>query len=157
MKLTLYSDYSLRVLLYLASTPDSQKLVQIKDIATAYGISKNHLMKVTFHLGKLGYVETIRGRNGGLSLALEPSEINIGKLVRETEEDFTIVECFSEDNQCIISPSCSLKGILNQALQAFLNVLDQYTLHDLVKNKNQLRSLLVSIQTEITKEDNTES
>jgi Rrf2 family nitric oxide-sensitive transcriptional repressor len=142
MKLTLYTDYSLRVLLYLASTPEQQKLIQIKDIAASYGISKNHLMKVIFHLGKLGYIETIRGRNGGLRLAMEPQDINIGKLVRQTEEDFHMVECFQDHGSCIISPGCKLKGILNQALQAFLAVLDQYTLQDLAGNREQLASLL---------------
>ncbi|MCM3619230.1 Rrf2 family transcriptional regulator [Sutcliffiella horikoshii] len=142
MKLTLYTDYSLRVLLYLASAPEEKRLVQIKDIAQSYGISKNHLMKVTFHLGKLGYVETIRGRNGGLKLAVLPEEINIGKLVRQTEEDFHMVECFHEHSSCILSPDCKLKGVLYQALQAFLSVLDQYTLKDLIINKEQLASLL---------------
>ncbi|MCG1022270.1 Rrf2 family transcriptional regulator [Sutcliffiella horikoshii] len=142
MKLTLYTDYSLRVLLYLASLPEENRLVQIKEIAESYKISKNHLMKVTFNLGKLGYVETIRGRNGGLKLAVLPENINIGKLVRETEEDFHMVECFQEHSSCIISPNCKLKGVLYQALQAFLSVLDQYTLNDLITNKEQLTSLL---------------
>lgn len=142
MKLTLYTDYSLRVLLYLASAPKNNKLIQIKEIAEAYGISKNHLMKVTFHLGKLGYVETIRGRNGGLLLAKEPKEVNIGELVRQTEEDFHIVECFQDHGSCIISPHCKLKGVLYKATQAFISVLDQYTLADLITNKEQLTTLL---------------
>ncbi|MGD6779620.1 RrF2 family transcriptional regulator [Sutcliffiella horikoshii] len=142
MKLTLYTDYSLRVLLYLASAPENNKLIQIKEIAEAYGISKNHLMKVTFHLGKLGYVETIRGRNGGLLLAKEPEELNIGELVRQTEEDFHIVECFQDHASCVISPHCKLKGVLYQATQAFISVLDQYTLADLITNKEQLTTLL---------------
>lgn len=142
MKLTLYTDYSLRVLLYLASSPENNKLIQIKEIAEAYDISKNHLMKVTFHLGKLGYVETIRGRNGGLMLAKEPKEVNIGELVRQTEEDFHIVECFQDHASCVISPHCKLKGVLYQATQAFISVLDQYTLADLIINKEQLTTLL---------------
>ncbi|WP_404428801.1 RrF2 family transcriptional regulator [Sutcliffiella horikoshii] len=142
MKLTLYTDYSLRVLLYLASAPENNKLIQIKEIAEAYGISKNHLMKVTFHLGKLGYVETIRGRNGGLMLAKDPKEVNIGELVRQTEEDFHIVECFQDHASCVISPHCKLKGVLYQATQAFISVLDQYTLDDLIINKEQLTTLL---------------
>ncbi|UAL46265.1 Rrf2 family transcriptional regulator [Sutcliffiella horikoshii] len=142
MKLTLYTDYSLRVLLYLASAPENNKLIQIKEIAEAYDISKNHLMKVTFHLGKLGYVETIRGRNGGLMLAKEPKEVNIGELVRQTEEDFHIVECFQDHASCVISPHCKLKGVLYQATQAFISVLDQYTLADLIINKEQLTTLL---------------
>jgi len=144
MKLTLYTDYSLRVLLYLACSPDQNKLIQIKEIAEAYSISKNHLMKVTFHLGKLGYVETIRGRNGGLALAREPKDVNIGELVRQTEEDFHIVECFQDYSSCVISPHCKLKGVLYQATQAFISVLDQYTLEDLIVNKEQLTTLLFS-------------
>ena len=142
MKLTLYTDYSLRVLLYLASAPENNKLIQIKEIAEAYDISKNHLMKVTFHLGKLGYVETIRGRNGGLMLAKEPKEVNIGELVRQTEEDFHLVECFQDHASCVISPHCKLQGVLYQAPQAFISVLDQYTLADLIINKEQLTTLL---------------
>ncbi|MFE7062998.1 Rrf2 family transcriptional regulator [Sutcliffiella sp. NPDC057660] len=142
MKLTMYTDYSLRVLIYLASVPSSEKLVQIKDIADSYGISKNHLMKVIFHLGKLGYIETIRGRNGGLKLAVSPKNIKIGAVVRNTEEDFHIVECFQDHQTCILSPACKLKGALHQATQAFLSVLDQYSLEDLASNKEQLSSLL---------------
>ncbi|WP_042346903.1 Rrf2 family transcriptional regulator [Bacillus massiliigorillae] len=140
MRLTSYTDYSIRVLLYL-NIHDNQ-LSTIQDIAEAYGISKNHLMKIIYNLGKLGYIETIRGRNGGIRLAKSPSEINIGKLVRETEEDFNIVECFSKDhNTCPITSICTLKGVLNQAMFAFLKVLDDYTLEDIAKNKIKLRAL----------------
>ncbi|PGS47474.1 Rrf2 family transcriptional regulator [Bacillus sp. AFS041924] len=133
MRLTTYSDYSLRVLIYLSSEP-REKLVNIKDIAEAYDISKNHLMKIIYNLGKMGYIETIRGRNGGIRLAKSPSEINIGEIIRKTEEDFNIVECFEHGNTCVITPVCSLKHIFNQALDQFLRVLDQYTLDDIVKN-----------------------
>lgn len=143
MKLTLYTDYSLRVLIYLATVPSTGKLVQIKDIATSYNISKNHLMKVTFHLGKLGYIETIRGRNGGLRLSASPESIQIGQVVRQTEEDFHMVECFQDHNSCILTPVCKLKGVLYQATQAFIAVLDQYTLDDLISNKEQVASLLL--------------
>ncbi|MGM9927441.1 MAG: RrF2 family transcriptional regulator [Bacillus sp. (in: firmicutes)] len=141
MRLTNFSDYSIRVLLYL--TIHHEKLVNIKEIADAYGISKNHLMKIIYHLGKLGYIETTRGRNGGIRLAKHPSDINIGELVRKTEEDFNIVECFSKNhNTCPINSICTLKGVLNQALFAFLQVLDQYTLQDVSKNKLNLQLLL---------------
>ncbi|MEH6941803.1 Rrf2 family transcriptional regulator [Bacillus sp. JJ722] len=143
MRLTSYTDYSIRVLLYL-HIHDNQ-LSTIQDIANAYGISKNHLMKIIYNLGKLGYIETIRGRNGGIRLAKSPSEINIGKLVRETEEDFNIVECFSKDHDtCPITSLCTLKGVLNQAMYAFLKVLDGYTLDDISKNKIKLRELFDS-------------
>ena len=143
MRLTNFSDYSIRVLMYLASHPD--RLVNIKEIAEAYGISKNHLMKIIYQLGKLGYIDTIRGRNGGLRLAMDPVEINLGGLVRKTEEDFNIVECFSDEhNTCPISPVCRLRGVLNKALYAFLNVLDGYTLEDITKNKEVLAQFLGS-------------
>jgi Rrf2 family nitric oxide-sensitive transcriptional repressor len=115
------------------------ELSNIKEIADVYNISKNHLMKVTYELGKMNVIETIRGRNGGIRLAHSPDDINIGEIVRKTEEDFHIVECFDDEhNQCIISPACGLKHVLNKALQAYLAVLDQYTLSDLVKNQNTL-------------------
>ncbi|MGG0176694.1 RrF2 family transcriptional regulator [Gottfriedia acidiceleris] len=143
MRLTTYSDYSLRVLIFLSSEP-SEKLVNIKDIAEAYDISKNHLMKIIYNLGKMGYIETIRGRNGGIRLAKLPSEINIGEIIRKTEEDFNIVECFEHGNTCVITPVCSLKHIFNNALEQFLQVLDQYTLDDIVKNNAMLKDYFSS-------------
>ncbi|MET3196315.1 RrF2 family transcriptional regulator [Bacillus sp. OAE603] len=138
MRLTNYSDYSLRVLIYLSTEPN-EKLVNIKDIAEAYDISKNHLMKIIYNLGKMGYIETIRGRNGGIRLAKRPSDINIGELIRKTEEDFHIVECFEDNNNCVITPVCSLKHIFNKALNQFLQVLDEYTLEDIVQNNFMLK------------------
>ncbi|MFK2826143.1 Rrf2 family transcriptional regulator [Bacillus sp. B190/17] len=143
MKLTLYTDYSLRVLIYLASKPE-EELSNIKEIAEAYQISKNHLMKVIHELGKLGLIETIRGRSGGIRLALQPEDINIGKVVRQTEDNFHLVECFNPDiNSCAITSVCGLRHILYQALQAYLAVLDQYTLKDLTVNPTALRNLLL--------------
>jgi Rrf2 family transcriptional regulator, nitric oxide-sensitive transcriptional repressor len=138
MRLTTYSDYSIRVLIYLASH-QNDKLVNIKEIAEAYDISKNHLMKIIYNLGKMGYIRTVRGRNGGFKLAKAPAEINIGEIVRKTEEDFYLVECFDHNNKCVITPVCSLKHILNHALESFLKVLDQYTLEDIVENKAMLK------------------
>jgi len=148
MRLTQYTDYSLRVLLYLG-VRDNNKLSNIKEIAEAYNISKNHLMKIIHELGKLGLIETIRGRNGGIRLAQLPKDINIGKVVRQTEEDFHIVECFDrEGNFCAISPVCKLKNVLHEAMQAFIKVLDQYTLEDLIQNKDELNLLLLSQKNE---------
>ncbi|KZZ84689.1 MULTISPECIES: Rrf2 family transcriptional regulator [Bacillaceae] len=142
MRLTNYTDYSLRVLIYLAAK-DQEKLSNIKEIADVYGISKNHLMKVTYELGKMGLLNTTRGRNGGIRLALDPSDINIGAVVRKTEDDFNLVECFDPvTNSCVISPVCGLKHVLNKALQSYLQILDGYTLADLVKNQNRLQDLL---------------
>ena len=142
MRLTVYTDYSLRTLLYLALR-DADYLATIQEIADAYNISKNHLMKVTYELGKLGYIDTVRGRGGGIRLAVDPSSITIGQVVRQTEDDFNLVECFNhEQNLCIISPACKLKHILYDAMQAYLNVLDQYTLADIAQNKDELLELL---------------
>ncbi|WP_080848744.1 Rrf2 family transcriptional regulator [Cytobacillus gottheilii] len=141
MRLTTYTDYSLRVLIFLAlKKPDD--LSTIQEIADSYDISKNHLMKIIHHLGQLGYVETIRGRNGGIRLAEKPKDINIGKVVYETEDDFHIVGCFKQgEGYCSISPSCKLKNALHEALQAFLNVLYGYTLEDFVLNRKELNDL----------------
>ncbi|RLQ94473.1 Rrf2 family transcriptional regulator [Falsibacillus albus] len=144
MRLTNYSDYSLRVLLYLATLPKGE-LANIKHIAEAYGISKNHLMKVTYELGKMGLVETIRGRNGGIRLGKSPDQINIGSTVRKTEEDFHLVECFDrEHNQCVITPVCGLKHVLHKALQSYLAVLDEYTLADLIADPDAYRQYFQS-------------
>ncbi|MRW90623.1 Rrf2 family transcriptional regulator [Duganella sp. FT80W] len=131
MRLTSFTDYSLRTLLYLAANRD--RLVTIQDIADLHVISKNHLMKVVYQLGLSGLVETVRGRNGGLRLAKEPKDINIGALVRTTETDFFMAECFDrEHDTCPLTGDCKLKYTLNAATQAFLNVLDQQTLEDML-------------------------
>lgn len=119
-----------------------EHLTTIQEIADAYQISKNHLMKVTYELGQHGYIETIRGRGGGIRLAMDPQDINIGEVVRKTEEDFHIVECFNpESNLCKISPECQLKFALNEALKAYLAVLDSYTLADVLTSKDVLTEL----------------
>ncbi|MGM0896768.1 MAG: RrF2 family transcriptional regulator [Bacillota bacterium] len=142
MRLTMYTDYSLRVLIYLGTKEDG-KLTTIQEISDAYHISKNHLMKVTFELGKAGFIETVRGRGGGIRLADRPENINVGAVVRTMEEDFHLVECFnSETNTCPISPICGLRGVLGKALHAYLSVLDEYNLQDLLFNKEGLRDLL---------------
>ncbi|MBF0706458.1 MULTISPECIES: Rrf2 family transcriptional regulator [Bacillaceae] len=141
MRLTNYTDYSLRMLIYLGSMKED-KLASIQEIANAYQISKNHLMKVAHELGKNGYIETIRGRNGGLRLAHLPEDINVGKVVRSTEEDFNLVECFDkENNSCVISPACRLKHVLHDALSAYFEVLDGYQLSDLIINDEMLVKL----------------
>jgi Rrf2 family transcriptional regulator, nitric oxide-sensitive transcriptional repressor len=142
MRLTMYTDFSLRVLLYLG-TKEEGKLSTIQEISDAYSISKNHLMKVTFELGKAGFIHTVRGRGGGIRLAELPENINIGKVVRKMEDDFHLVECFDpEHNRCPIAPICGLRGVLGQALQAYLAVLDSYTLQDLLFNREGLREIL---------------
>ncbi len=132
MRLTTYTDYALRTLMYLAA--NREKLVTIQDIADAHDIAKNHLTKVVHQLGILGVVESLRGRNGGLRLGKEPSQINIGDVVRSTEPDFFMAECFDPNkNQCILSAACALKGVLYTATAAYLAVLDGVTLESLMK------------------------
>jgi|SRR5690625_4099076 len=142
MILTSYTDYALRVLIYLgADQIERDKLTTIKEISSFYNFSFHHISKVVYDLGKLGLITTIRGRNGGIKLAKQPEQIHIGKLVRYTEQPIHLVECFDEENNtCKISPVCRLKGILNEALAAYFAVLDQYTLNDLIINKELLDS-----------------
>lgn len=142
MNLKKYTDYALRVLIYTA-TKRNDELSSIKEIAEIYHISSHHLGKIVFELNKLGLIETVRGRGGGIKLAKDPAEINVGMVVREMEDNFNILECFDkETNHCILSPACKLKHILNEALKSFLNVLDQYTIADLVINDDELRHIL---------------
>ena len=141
MRLTNYTDYPLRVLIYLAVKKEEEKST-ITEITEAYQISRNHLTKVIHQLGQIGLIETTRGRGGGIVLAKRPSEIIIGDVVRETEEDFRMVECFSPDNNCVITPACSLRHVLNEALLAYMAVLDKYTLADIVKEPEMYRMLL---------------
>ncbi|MGD9730506.1 MAG: Rrf2 family transcriptional regulator [Parvularculaceae bacterium] len=141
MRLTVYSDYALRVLMYLAI--NREKLSTIQEIADHYGISKNHLMKVTYELGLAGYIDTVRGRGGGVRLAQSPDQIGIGDVIRLTEEDFRLVECFDPDtNQCVISGRCKLARILDEALNSYLKTLDRYTLADLAAERGLKRRLM---------------
>jgi Rrf2 family nitric oxide-sensitive transcriptional repressor len=134
MRLT---DYTLRTLMFLALNQD--RLVTIQDIAQAHGISKNHLIKVVHQLGLSGMVETVRGRNGGLRLKKPASEINVGTVVRHTETDFFMAECFnSGSNTCVYSQACALKGVLAAATEAYLAVLDAVTLGQLINADGRL-------------------
>ena len=139
MRLTIFTDYTLRVLIYLGAHQREGRLATIGDIAAAYGISDNHLMKIVSHLARQGYVETTRGKGGGMRLARAPESINIGDVVRGAEEDLVLVECFRRGNpECPIAPACALQGILGRALSAFFEVLDGKTLADLLVPQAQL-------------------
>lgn len=131
MRLTAYTDYALRTLIFLAM--HREELVTIQQIADAHGIPKNHLSKVVHQLGLLGYVATTRGRNGGLKLGHEPADINIGDVVRQTEPDFYMAACFDEASAgCMYAAACGLKGALASATAAFLAVLEELTLEQVV-------------------------
>lgn len=142
MRITRYTDYSLRVLIFIALKDG--ELATIGEIASAYQISKNHLMKVVPELVAKNYIIATRGKNGGMRLNAPPKNINIGKLVRDMEQDLDLVECFGNKSACIITPACELKTILALALESFFSTLDKYTLADLIieKNKEELINLL---------------
>lgn len=137
MRLTTYTDFALRALMHLAV--NRERLVTIQEIADVHGIAKNHLTKVVHQLGLLGVIETVRGRNGGVRLGEEPAQINIGALVRSTEPDFFMAECFDQvRNECLYSSVCVLKEVLHSATDAYLGVLDGVTLADIMK-KSEIR------------------
>ena len=141
MRLTVYSDYALRLLMYLAVRTD--RLATIPEVAKAYDISANHLMKVVMKLGQAGYIDTVRGRSGGMRLARPASTIGIGELIRLTEPGMEIVPCMQEGTKpCALFRACRLKSALERAQLAFLAVLDDYTLHDLARAPGPMRAYL---------------
>lgn len=141
MRLTVYTDYALRLLMYLAVKDGGR--ATISEIADGYGISRNHLMKVAHQLGVAGYVETVRGRGGGLRLARAAESIGLGDVVRDTEPDMALVPCFNPaDRSCVIGSCCVLRQALQHAAAAFLETLDGYSLADLVKPRGSLRRML---------------
>ncbi len=142
MHITRYTDYSFRVLTYLAIHKD--KLCTINEIASSYDISKNHLMKIVQDLKTKGYLLAVRGKNGGIRLKADPQDINIGTLVRGIENKAKLVECFGSKNQCVITPGCQLKQIFAKAQESFFTTLDDYTLQSLIgpKHKALLGNLL---------------
>lgn len=140
MHLTIFTDYTMRVLIYLGLRRDG--LVTISDIAKAYGISENHLMKVVHQLAQRGYIETVRGKGGGMRLAREPHEINLGQLIRQTEGDGSLLACLDGNGGCCIQNTCSLVGILREAQTALFAVLAKYTLADLLVNEQPLSQVL---------------
>lgn len=141
MRLTTFTDYSLRVLIHLAANPDGRSTIAA--IATAFDVSENHLTKVVHFLGKQGFLTNVRGRGGGLELARLPKDINVAAVVRATEGGAMPAECFDPaTNQCAITRACKLKHVLRDAIDAFYGVLEQYTLEDLVHNRPALARIM---------------
>lgn len=139
MQLTRHTDYALRVLIHLTAVPSGR--ATIAEIADAYGLSRNHLMKVVHHLGQGGFIETQRGRGGGFTLAQRPEAISLGAVIRHTEPDMNLADCAS----CAIRPACGLSGILRTAIGAFLTVLDQHSLADAARDRAGLAAILAAL------------
>ena len=141
MKLTAFTDYSLRVLIYLATQPG--KRARVAEVAAAFGVPENHLVKVVHFLGKSGWLRNVRGNGGGMELASAPESIRVGSVIRATEGDALMAECFGDStSNCCIAPACRLRGVFSEALTGFYAVLDRYTLADLVTNRQQLAKIL---------------
>jgi len=144
VRLTLHTDYALRLLMLLALEPEETHTVE--SVSRRYDISRNHLNKVVQTLAQAGFIESQRGRGGGVRLAKPAEALNLGRIVRATEDNFHIVECFCrETNTCVVAPACGLRDPLDEALAAFLAVLDRYSLSDLIKNpatSRRMRRLL---------------
>lgn len=142
MRLTRHTDYALRVLIYLSVRPGER--VSIRSVADAYGISHNHLTKVVQRLKRGGWVDTTRGQGGGITLARSPRDIHVGEVTRQLERADALVECMGSANRCPIAPACGLKSALGEAIEAFMKVLDDYTLEDLAggQRRSALRDLL---------------
>ncbi|RDB44257.1 Rrf2 family transcriptional regulator [Halomonas sp. DQ26W] len=143
MHLTRYTDFALRVLIYLAVKGEER--ATIHEIAVSFGVSRNHLMKVVQDLSHRGYIVTIRGKNGGMLLNRPPESISLGGLVRDTEHELGLVECFRDANECVITPACRLTLILNEAMAAFMTVLDGYTLADMLGQRQPQLAQLMQI------------
>lgn len=141
MKFTHFTDYSLRTLIYLGAQQSA--LATISDVSKSYGISQSHLTKVVHQLANRGYIQTTRGKGGGMRLARLPQLINIGDVVRDMEDNIDLVECFNAKNQsCPLLPACVLKSVLTEARKNFFDTLDRYTLADLLTNQSSLRKKL---------------
>ncbi len=136
MRLTLYTDYALRVLIHLAL--HDERLCSISEVSRAYDASHNHLMKVVNRLAHDGFIETVRGRSGGMRLARPADQITVGEVVRRTEEGFNLADC----SGCALSPACGLSGVLAEGMAAMLKVFDGYTVADLLSDKAAMRRLV---------------
>lgn len=141
MRLTTLTDYAMRLLMYLAQRPD--RLCTIAEVAGSYGVSEAHMMKVTHQLGLAGWIETVRGKGGGMRLAHAPQDISLGAVVRSMEPDFFMVECFSTGNTCVLTGACKLTGVIDGALRSFMDYLDGNSLADILPAQGDLATTQV--------------
>lgn len=143
MRLTQLTDFAMRVLIHLAQHPD--RLCTIAEVAERYQISHAHLMKITHQLGLAGWVKTVRGKGGGMTLALPPQDIRLGQVVRSMEPDFFIVECFATGSSCMLTGACKLTGVMDGALHGFIDFLDRHTLADILPDADKPRQQVVRV------------
>lgn len=151
MQLTRYTDFGVRTLMYLAVQPERTKLFRIAEITEVFDLSPNHVSKIVHHLGKEGYLETIRGKMGGFRLGKPAAQINLGQLIRVLENSLAPIDC--SNPYCRFTPACKLKGVLAQAVEAYLAVLDQYTLLDIVSNRSELLAQLPDLSISVLELD----
>ena len=141
MQLTRQTDFGLRILVFLALEND--RLVKLEQIATAHEISYSHLLKISHRLVEFGYIQTLRGRRGGVRLAQEPADIRVGDVIRDLEGQFALADCMeTKANTCRIAPMCRIRSIYWEALEAFFDILSRYTIADLAKQRPELRAAL---------------
>ncbi|MCC4265683.1 nitric oxide-sensing transcriptional repressor NsrR [Oceanimonas baumannii] len=145
MKLTTYTDFGLRALMYLATLPE-RELTSVARVSALYDVSRNHMVKVINQLAREGYIHALRGKNGGIRLAREPKDINIGKVIRLLENNLKGIDCGSP--ACHLVPACRLKNALAEAMEAFLQVMEGYTLADLTSNRSELMTIFSTLEGE---------
>ncbi|AZG71438.1 Rrf2 family transcriptional regulator [Shewanella livingstonensis] len=151
MQLTRYTDFGIRILMYLAVQPERESLFRIAEVTSVFELSSNHVAKIIHQLGKMGYLQTVRGKSGGFRLAKVADKVLIGQLVRDLENTLSPIDC--ESPYCRFTPICQLKGVLAQAVTAYLAVLDQYTLADIVANKSEILSTLPDLSISVLQID----
>jgi Rrf2 family nitric oxide-sensitive transcriptional repressor len=151
MQLTRYTDFGIRILMYLAVQSERESLFRIAEVTSVFDLSSNHVAKIIHQLGKKGYLQTVRGKSGGFRLAKAADEVLIGQLVRDLEHSLSPIDCDSP--YCRFTPICKLKGVLGQAVTAYLAVLDQYTLADIVSNKTEILSTLPDLSISVLQLD----
>ncbi|MGI2172453.1 Rrf2 family transcriptional regulator [Shewanella sp. MF05960] len=151
MQLTRYTDFGIRILMYLAVQPERETLFRIAEVTSVFDLSSNHVAKIIHQLGKLGYLQTIRGKSGGFKLAKTADQLHLGQLIRDLEHSLAPIDC--ESPYCRFTPICKLKGVLGKAVAAYLAVLDQYTLADIVDNRSDILATLPDLSISVLQLD----